>query len=132
MITNTRGNPVKYLVLRSRDGEITVSVLNFPVTCSPLLASVDILDYPHIRKSDLADYVEEQEPDRDTINVLVGSDHYWNFVTGETTRGDIYIHHRSSLFTLTQTITLITIGTLSPEKQPVRTFTFIIEAHYLP
>jgi hypothetical protein len=58
------------------------------VHCSPLPASVDIFDYPHIRELELADYDEGQGPPHDSIDVLVGSDYYWNFVTGETVRGD--------------------------------------------
>ena len=77
------------LVLRSRaNDETQISVLNFPVICSPLPASVDILDYPHIRELDLADFVEGQGSQHDTIDVLICSDYYWNFVTGETARGD--------------------------------------------
>ena len=77
------------LVLRNRaNDETQISVLNFPVICSPLPASVDILDYPHIRELDLADFVEGQGSQHDTIDVLVGSDYYWNFVTGETAHGD--------------------------------------------
>ena len=77
------------LVLRDRaNDETQISVLNFPVICSPLPASVDILDYPHIRELELADFVEGQVSQHDTIDVLVGSDYYWNFVTGETARGD--------------------------------------------
>ena len=51
-------------------------------------ASVDILDYPHIPELDLADFVEGQGSQHDTIDVLIGSDYYWNFVTREMARGD--------------------------------------------
>ena len=49
------------LVLRGRANvETQISVLNFPAICPPLPASVDILDYPHIRELDLADFIEGQ------------------------------------------------------------------------
>ncbi|CAB4013086.1 Hypothetical predicted protein [Paramuricea clavata] len=81
---------VFYLTLLGRNGsESKTSVLNFPIICSPLPALVDIFDYPHIRELELADYDEGQgPPPHDSIDVLVGSDYYWNFVTGETVCGD--------------------------------------------
>ena len=87
------------LVLRGHaNDETQISVLNFPVICSPLPASVDILDYPHTRELDLADFFEGQGSQHDTIDVLIGSDYYWNIVTGETTRGDSGLVAINSVF----------------------------------
>ncbi|CAB4023458.1 hypothetical protein AWC38_SpisGene24962 [Paramuricea clavata] len=78
------------LNLRDRDNEITlIWALNFPVICSPLPSTVDIFDYQHIRGLDLADSSEIQDDHHsDTVDVLIGSDHYWSFMYGETIRGD--------------------------------------------
>ena len=56
-------NKVFNLVLGARDGD----VLNFPVICSPLPASVDIPDYAHYRELDLANFDHDQGPSHDTI-----------------------------------------------------------------
>ena len=78
------------LNLCDRDNELTpICALNFPVICSPLPSTVDIFDYPHIRGLDLADCSEGQDEHHcNTIDVLIGSDCYWNFIYGETIRGD--------------------------------------------
>ena len=78
------------LNLRDRDNEITpIWALNVPVICSPLPSTVDIFDYQHIRGLDLADCSEIQDDHHsDTVDVLIGSDHYWSFMYGETIRGD--------------------------------------------
>jgi hypothetical protein len=51
-----------------------------------LPAGIDIHNYPHLRELDLADVSESNT--HDSIDILVGSDYYWNFVTGEALRGD--------------------------------------------
>lgn len=75
------------LNLRNRVGDdIQISVLNFPVICSPLPTGINLHDYPHLKGLELADFDENNN--QDSIDVLVGSDYYWDFVTGETVRGD--------------------------------------------
>ena len=60
-----------------------------PVICSPLPSTVDIFDYQHIRGLDLADCSEIQDDHHsDTVDVLIGLDHYWSFMYGKTIRGD--------------------------------------------
>ena len=78
------------LNLRDRGNGITpIWALNVPVICSPLPSTVDIFDYQHIRGLDLADCSETQDVHHsDTVDVLIGSDHYWSFMYGETIRGD--------------------------------------------
>ena len=77
------------LNLRDRDNEITpIWALNVPVICSPL-PSTDSFDYQDIRGLDLADCSEIQDDHHsDTVDVLIGSDHYWRFMYGEIIRGD--------------------------------------------
>ena len=72
------------LPLRNKQNEyLEITALNFPVICSPLPKRVDINDYPHLQGLELADSSESQCG----IEILIGSDHYWDIVTGETIRG---------------------------------------------
>lgn len=45
---------------------------------------MNLQDHPHLQELELADSAESP----DSIEILIGSDHYWDFVTGETIRGD--------------------------------------------
>ena len=51
-----------------------------------MLLKAEVSAYPHIKGLALADEFNGYE--RDSIDVLIGSDQYWNFITGETVRGD--------------------------------------------
>ena len=66
------------------DDPITISALIFPVICSPLPAKV-CTSYAHLDGLELAD---EPCSSGSSIDLLTGSDYYWNFVTGETKRGE--------------------------------------------
>ena len=73
------------LPLRNNENEyLEIQALNFPVICSPLPKSVDINNYPYLQDLELADRSESQG----SIDILIGSDHYWDFVTGESIRGE--------------------------------------------
>ena len=61
-----------------------VSVLSFPTMCSPLPTKVDASSYPHLQGLQLVDCSDCQ----DSIDVLIGLDYYWDFVTNEIVRGD--------------------------------------------
>lgn len=63
---------------------VAITVLNFPIICSPLTERVNLQDHLHLQELELADSAESP----DSIDILIGSDHYWDFVTGETIRGD--------------------------------------------
>ena len=63
---------------------VRVSALSFPAICSPLPTRVDASSYPHLHRLQLADCSDSQ----DLIDVLIGSDYYWDFVTNEIVRGD--------------------------------------------
>ncbi|PFX29435.1 Exonuclease [Stylophora pistillata] len=74
------------LPLRSnKDEYVEISVLNFPVICSPLPKRIDVSKYPHLIDLDLAD---RSAFDLDSIEILIGSDYYWDIVTGESIRGE--------------------------------------------
>jgi len=45
-------------------------------------------DYVHLAGLELADDSECQDKDSSSIDVLIGSDHYWKLVTGEIHQGE--------------------------------------------
>ena len=69
---------------RTGDGA-EIQAVNFPVICSPLRSEVST-NYAHLDGLDLTDF--EKEESDDSIDVLVGSDHYWDLVTGDIVRGE--------------------------------------------
>lgn len=68
----------------SNDELISISALTFPVLCSPLPSRVQI-NFPHLEGLELADDLNGSQ---ESIDVLVGSDFYWDIVTGDTVVGD--------------------------------------------
>ena len=63
---------------------MSISALTFPTICSPLPSRVKI-NFPHLEGLELADDLNGSP---DSIDVLVGSDFYWDIVTGKTVTGD--------------------------------------------
>ena len=64
-------------------GKLTIKALSFPVICSSLPTRVNIEDFPHLELAD------EFEHDRnESIDVLIGSDYYWQIVIGEMQKGE--------------------------------------------
>jgi len=73
------------LRLKNHDNEeVEISALNCLTICSPLPSKVKV-DYPHLEGLQLADSLDDSYG---TIDILIGTDHYWDVVTGETVRGD--------------------------------------------
>ena len=77
-----------------------ITALTFPNICSPLNVQVEIDRYFHLQGIDLADnFISDNNnltPD-DTTDVLIGSDYYWDVVTGDIIRGNggpVAIHIR--------------------------------------
>ena len=67
------------LKFKSSEGQtFPISALNFRVICKPLGTRFDVLDYPHLQDLELADCPTNE---RQCIDVLIGSDQYWDFVT---------------------------------------------------
>ena len=76
------------VTLQGRRGEdIEIQVLSFPVICSPLQTAVVVDQYPHLRNLDLADE-DTDEGRSDSIDILIGTDYYWQVVIGDIIRGD--------------------------------------------
>ena len=70
-----------------RDGLLRVNVLVVPSICGTLthqLTRVSFETYDHLLGLDLSDVVGPE--DTLTVDLLVGSDHYWRIVTGQTRR----------------------------------------------
>lgn len=65
--------------------EVEISALTFPVICSSLRSKVDVGKFPHLETLELADDFDNECDD--SIDILIGSDHYWNIVEGDTIRG---------------------------------------------
>ena len=64
-----------------------IEALGFPCNCLPLPLAVEVDRYPHLQGLDLAD-VNDCNSDSTTtacskaIDILIGSNHYWEVVTG--------------------------------------------------
>ena len=73
------------LRLKNHDNEeVEISALNCLTICSPLPSKVKV-DYPRLEGLQLADSLDDSYG---AIDILIGTDHYWDVVTGETVRGD--------------------------------------------
>ena len=61
--------------------EVTrVSALTSPSICFPLPSTIRISSHPHLLDLPLADVCDKP---RGEVDVLIGSNYYWNFVTGD-------------------------------------------------
>ena len=86
-VTNYRKqkcNVVKLCLQTRSHEELELYALNYPVICSPLPSKISVVDYVHLEGLDFADNFDSSE----SIDVLIGSDYYWDFVTGDFIKGD--------------------------------------------
>ena len=60
-----------------------LSALTSPSICSPLPSAISVSSYPHLQDLPLAD---ECDKPRKEVNVLIGSNFYWSFVTGDVVK----------------------------------------------
>ena len=73
------------LCLQTRNHkELELYAVNFPVICSPLPSRVNVADFVHLKGLELADDFDNTE----SIDVLIDSDYYWDFVSGDSIKGD--------------------------------------------
>jgi hypothetical protein len=76
------------LNLKSNDGnDIEVSAVNFEKICSPIPTKIQLDKYAHLKELDLADS-SLSENGHDEIDILIGSDYYYDVVIGEVVRGE--------------------------------------------
>ena len=74
---------VKLYIQGLHQGEpISISAMISPLICSPLPSAVEVDNYPHLQGLQLVDECDQL---RD-IDILVGSNLYWNIVTGDVVR----------------------------------------------
>ena len=75
------------LSFRGKEDNVEISALCFPKICSPLSASLDVSRYPHLQGLDFAD-ASVVDGSQQNIDILIGSDFYFEILTGEVVRGD--------------------------------------------
>lgn len=75
------------LHLQGAHGEIEVSALCFQKICSPVSAKINVDKYIHLQGLELADS-SIVDGDNQNIDVLIGSDYYYDVVSGDVVRGD--------------------------------------------
>jgi hypothetical protein len=74
------------LTLQGRNGQdIKIAALTFGNICSPLPGTINLESYPSFLELDLADY-NTATNSHDDIDVLIGSDYYWDVITGHVIR----------------------------------------------
>lgn len=81
---NTFGNDKRKCDLTMGE-EIEITALSFPAIYSPLQVPVELDRYPHLQELDLAD-ASPSEQLSDIIDMLIGSDYYWDIVIGDLKR----------------------------------------------
>ena len=67
--------------------DLEVMALTFPAICSPLRALVEVEQYSHLHDLDLADVDSSDDHPSDAVDILIGSDYYWDAVIGDVARG---------------------------------------------
>ena len=72
--------------------------MSFEATCSPVHSKVSLHEHSHLIDLDVADYISGNMDSQDNIDVLIGSDYYWDIITGEVARGDDKLVAVSSKF----------------------------------
>ena len=66
-----------------KDSTVTIVALSFPMICAPLPSPVEVDQYPHLRELELADQRLDHNDYGENIDILIGSDFYWDVVTGD-------------------------------------------------
>ena len=75
--------------LQGKNGFDSISALCFPKICSPLSTTINIHQYPHLQDLELADcYITNEHNSNTDIDILIGSDYYFDLITGEIVRGE--------------------------------------------
>jgi hypothetical protein len=76
------------LQLRGQRKNIEIAALSFSKICAPLSTTLDIDQYPYLDGLELADDNLLNNSASPEIDILIGSDHYYDIITGEIRRGD--------------------------------------------
>ena len=71
--------------IQGQDGtDIEIYALSSPMICSPPSTAIDISGYSHLQELQLSEFSQDKRVDH--IDILIGSDHYWDVVTGDISR----------------------------------------------
>jgi len=82
-----RGCDLVKVILKSKDGSnIKICALTFSTICAPPATSIRLQQFDQLTELDLADY--QHTEGTDAIDVLIGSDHYWDIVMEDIIRGE--------------------------------------------
>jgi hypothetical protein len=96
----------KVNIANKNNGEsIEITAIGFPTICAPFPAKVNISECSYLDSLELADFNScDSSNDNDSIDILVGADHYWDIVTGDVIHGGngptwvgFYLDRRSNL-----------------------------------
>ena len=73
--------------LRAKYGEdVELTAICYDKICSPLPVKVNVQEYVHLDELESADNLEP-EHDQESIQILIGSDRYWELTTDEIIKG---------------------------------------------
>ena len=76
------------LANKSGGSSVEITAIGFPTICAPLPSSIDASEYPHLDGLELADFDPcSSSSNNDSIDILVGADHYWDLVIGDVIHG---------------------------------------------
>ena len=67
--------------------DLELMALTFLAICSPLQMIIEVEHYSHLQELDLADVSSTNDHMSDTVDILIGSNYYWDAVIGDVTRG---------------------------------------------
>ena len=74
--------------LQARQGEeVEITAVSFSAICSPVQVPIELDRHPFLQELDLAD-ANTSEHSSDNIDMLIGSDHYWDIVIGDLKHSD--------------------------------------------
>ena len=77
-----KGCDLVKIILKGQDGShIEVSALTFPTICAPPATAVQPPSCVELDGLELADQTDTEGTD--SIDILIGSDHFWDIVTGK-------------------------------------------------
>ena len=68
------------------DERVELTALSFPTLCTNLPARVDLTQYPHLDNLEFADTLNS-ENEKEPVDILIGSDRYWDLVSGDIVKG---------------------------------------------
>ena len=89
---------IKLRLQGKHDQDVNISALSLEAICSPVPSKVSFHEHPHVLDLDLADCISGNMDSQYNIDVLIGSDYYWDIITGEVARGDDKLVAASSKF----------------------------------